>query len=77
LLRAAQDMEWLERWIARAAADGIPRGTALGTAGQELILRVGARVAPWPTLLPVAYFPESADMVAFEELRRALRAAGD
>ncbi|MCH8806882.1 MAG: hypothetical protein IH986_12435 [Planctomycetes bacterium] len=73
LLRMQQDLEWLEVWLARARAAGVPEGYALASVGRELALRSKARTPPWAPLLPVLQFPPRMDTVVFEEIRRGLR----
>ena len=68
-----QDLEWLEVWLARARAAGVPEGYALASVGRELALRSKARTPPWAPLLPVLQFPPRMDTVVFEEIRRGLR----
>lgn len=75
LARAQQDMEWLERWIAAEQVRGAPRGYALAIVGAAIIERTRATIPQYTTLLPSVAFPGAVDTVAFEEIRRALRAA--
>ncbi len=75
LARAQQDMEWLERWVAAEQARGAPRGYALAIVCAALIERTRATIPQYTTLLPAVAFPGAVDTVAFEEVRRSLRAA--
>lgn len=73
LRRAQQDFEWLSLWR-KSDQHKPPEGYYLGTLGQELIERTGAKTARAVTLVPILQLPPAIDTVAFEELRRGMRA---
>jgi hypothetical protein len=56
-------------------AVGVPEGYLLASIGFDMAERAAARGRPGPMFLPVIEFPGRLDTVAFEETRRALRAA--
>ncbi|MBU0639803.1 MAG: hypothetical protein KKB50_13125 [Planctomycetes bacterium] len=74
LRRVQQDMELLHLWLARGGAQDKPEGYGLAVVARELILRTQSRTPDWATLLPIVRFPGRLDTVAFEEIRRGLRA---
>jgi hypothetical protein len=75
LRRVQQDAELLELWMAPHRAVGVPEGYLLASIGFDMAERAAARGRPGPMFLPVIEFPGRLDTVAFEETRRALRAA--
>lgn len=73
LRRVQQDVEWIESRIARAEARGVPSGYMTALIGAALVEHMGARVPDRTALRPLIGFERDVDLVALEEVRRALR----
>ena len=75
LRRIQEDMEWVAMYLPIAERAGADEGMVLDVLGRFLAARGQSRVSNYATLLPVVVFPGRLDTVAFEEVRRSLRAA--
>ncbi len=75
LRRAQQDVEWIDRWLARSGGADVPEGYKLAIFGSEVIRHTHAKVPYWTTYLPTIELPARLDTVSLEEIRRALRGA--